>query len=74
MSTQQITLEAMALPLAERVLLAQVLWDSIDDTSKIDDLDDALYQELKIGAEAPVSEFVTFDIEAVIRRAKERPR
>ena len=74
MSTQQITLEAMALPLAERVLLAQVLWDSIDDISKIDDLDDALYQELKIGAEAPVSEFVTFDIEAVIRRAKERPR
>jgi hypothetical protein len=30
MSTQQITSEAMALPLAERVLLAQALWESLD--------------------------------------------
>ncbi len=30
MSTEQITAEAIALPLAERVLLAQVLWQSID--------------------------------------------
>ena len=30
MSTQQLTQEAIALPLPERVLLAQVLWESID--------------------------------------------
>ena len=30
MSTQQITSEAMALPISERVSLAQALWQSID--------------------------------------------
>lgn len=30
MSTQELRQEAMALPLAERVSLAQVLWESID--------------------------------------------
>ena len=30
MSTQQLKQEAMALPLSERVSLAQALWDSID--------------------------------------------
>ena len=30
MSTQQLTSEAMALPLAERVTLAQALWQSIE--------------------------------------------
>ena len=30
MSTDQLTAEAMALPLAERVSLAQALWESID--------------------------------------------
>ena len=30
MSTKQITAEAMALPLAERVSLAQALWESIN--------------------------------------------
>lgn len=30
MSTQQLTVEAMALPISERVSLAQALWQSID--------------------------------------------
>lgn len=30
MSTEQLTAEAMALPLSERVSLAQALWESID--------------------------------------------
>jgi putative addiction module component (TIGR02574 family) len=30
MSIQQLTFEAMALPLSERVSLAQALWESID--------------------------------------------
>ena len=31
MSAQQLTAEAMALPLAERASLAQALWESIED-------------------------------------------
>ena len=31
MSTKELTQEAMALPLAERVALAQTLWHSIED-------------------------------------------
>ena len=30
MSTQQLTIKAMALPISERVSLAQALWQSID--------------------------------------------
>jgi hypothetical protein len=30
MSTQELTMEAMALPLADRILLAQALWESIE--------------------------------------------
>ena len=62
----------MALPPAERALLAQVLWDSIHGAFEDDDLDETLYQELKVGAEAPLSDFVTFDVEAVIEQAKQR--
>lgn len=40
MSTQQLTSEAMALPLSERVSLAQALWQSIDaDLSETDESD-----------------------------------
>jgi putative addiction module component (TIGR02574 family) len=31
MSTQELTAEAMALPISERVSLAQALWQSIDE-------------------------------------------
>jgi len=30
MSTQELTMEAMALPLADRISLAQALWESIE--------------------------------------------
>lgn len=33
---------------------------------------EALYEELRLGAEAPLSEFVDLDVEAVIREAKKR--
>lgn len=72
MSTQQITQEAMALPLAERVMLAQVLWESIHGALEEDDLDKTLYHELKAGAEAPLSDFVTFEVEAIIQQGKQR--
>ena len=56
MSTQQLTIEAMALPLSERVSLAQTLWQSIDaglaDTDESDALREAIRraEELSSGA------------------------
>lgn len=56
MSTQQLIAEAMSLPLAERVSLAQALWQSIDaglvDTSEHDAIRQAVQrdQELSSGA------------------------
>ena len=56
MSTQQLTTEAMALPLSERVSLAQTLWQSIDaglaDTEERDAMREAIRrdQELSSGA------------------------
>ncbi len=56
MSTQQLTTEAMALPLAERVMLAQTLWESIHAehvaTDEHDAVKEAIYrdQELSSGA------------------------
>ncbi len=56
MSTQQLTSEAMALPLPERVSLAQALWESIDaglaDTDQRDAVREAVRrdQELASGA------------------------
>jgi putative addiction module component (TIGR02574 family) len=56
MSTQELTTEAMALPLSERVSLAQSLWESIDaglaDTSEDAALREAIRrdQELSSGA------------------------
>lgn len=58
MSTQQLTAEAMTLPLAERVSLAQALWQSIDtglaDTKECDAVREAVRrdQELSSGAAA----------------------
>ena len=58
MSTQRLTTEAMALPLPERVSLAQALWQSIDaglaDTEERDAVREAIRrdQELSSGAVA----------------------
>lgn len=56
MSTQQLTNEAMALPLSDRVSLAQALWQSIDadvaDTDEREALREAIRRddELSSGA------------------------
>lgn len=56
MSTQQLTTEAMSLPLSERVSLAQTLWQSIDTDISDSEERDAVYeavrrdQELSTGA------------------------
>ena len=58
MSTEQLKTEAMALPLRERVSLAQALWQSIDsgltDTNERDAVNEAARrdQELSSGAVA----------------------
>ncbi len=58
MSNQQLTTEAMALPLSERVSLAQALWQSIDagltDTDEGEAVREAIRrdQELSSGAVA----------------------
>jgi len=58
MSAEQLTTEAMALPLSERVLLAQALWQSIDaglaDAGERDAVREAIRrdQELSSGAVA----------------------
>jgi putative addiction module component (TIGR02574 family) len=44
MSAQELTAEAMALPLSERVSLAQALWESID-ASLPDTAEDAALRE-----------------------------
>jgi hypothetical protein len=46
MSTQQLIAEAMALPLAERVSLAQALWDSINGHFVDSDDRDAIRQAI----------------------------
>ncbi|MGQ0762582.1 MAG: addiction module protein [Acidobacteriota bacterium] len=56
MSTEQLTAEAMALPLKERVSLAQALWESIDaglpDTNEAAAIAEAIRrdEELSSGA------------------------
>lgn len=47
MSTQQLTIEAMALPLSERVSLAQLLWQSIDTGVTDTDEDDAVREAIR---------------------------
>ncbi len=58
MSTQQLTTAAMALPLAERVSLAQSLWQSIDagltDTAESEALRDALRRDHELSSGAVV--------------------
>jgi len=59
MSTEQLTAEAMALPLKERVSLAQALWESIDaglpDTDEAGAIADAIRrdEELSSGTATP---------------------
>ncbi len=45
MSSEQLTEEAMALPLAERIALAQTLWESLNEGPReftVDDEDEAV--------------------------------
>ena len=54
MSTQQLTIKAMALPISERVSLAQALWQSIDGGLEVakdrDALADAIRRDKEISS------------------------
>ena len=54
MSAQQLTAEAMALPLSERVSLAQTLWQSIDsgltDTEERDAMHEAIRRDQELSS------------------------
>ena len=54
MSAQQLTAEAMALPLPERVSLAQTLWQSIDsgltDTEERDAMHEAIRRDQELSS------------------------
>ena len=58
MSTQQLTTEVMALPLSERVSLAQTLWQSIDeglaDTEERDAVREAIRRDQEFSSGAVV--------------------
>jgi putative addiction module component (TIGR02574 family) len=74
MSTEQLTAEAMALPLKERVSLAQALWESIDaglpDTDEAGAIAEAIRrdEELSSGALTPCTHEEVMD---AARRALE---
>ncbi|MDQ3624220.1 MAG: addiction module protein [Verrucomicrobiota bacterium] len=59
MSIQQLTTEAMALPLPERVSLAQALWQSIDaglaDTDERDAVSEAIRRDQELSSGTVVS-------------------
>jgi putative addiction module component (TIGR02574 family) len=54
MSTKQLTSEAMALPLAERVSLAQALWESINaglpDNDEDAAVDEAIHRDKELSS------------------------
>ena len=58
MSTQQLTTEAMSLPLSERVSLAQTLWHSIDaglaDTEEREAVREAIQRDQELSSDAVV--------------------
>ncbi len=58
MSAQQLTIEAMALPLSERVSLAQTLWQSIDaglaDTEERNGVREAIRRDHELSSGAVV--------------------
>ena len=58
MSAQELTAEAMALPLSERVSLAQALWESIDaalpDTAEDAALREAVRRDQELSSDSSV--------------------
>jgi hypothetical protein len=74
MSAQQLTVEALALPLEERVSLAQALWDSIDvgyaQDEGCDDASDAVRRDREL-SEGVVAERTHEEVMAAVSQALE---
>ncbi len=70
MSTQQLTNEAMALPLSERVSLAQSLWQSIDDDLATANEREALQEAIRRDAELSSGAVVGRTHEEVMQAAR----
>ena len=74
MSGKQLTNEAMALPLAERVALAQTLWQSIDgrnDGNLTDEVSWAVAEAKRRDAELSSGQAVGRTHEEVMRAARQ---
>jgi putative addiction module component (TIGR02574 family) len=70
MSTHQLTAEAMALPLPERVTLARVLWQSIDAGLADAKEDDAVREAVRRDAELSSGTVVGRTHEEIMRAAR----
>jgi putative addiction module component (TIGR02574 family) len=70
MSEQQLTSEALALPLPQRVSLAQTLWESIDATLPEIDEDAALQEAIRRDQELSAGSAVGRTHEEVMQAAR----
>jgi putative addiction module component (TIGR02574 family) len=70
MSAQQLTSEAIALPLAERVSLAQALWQSIGDGKAESDEATAIREAIRRDGEISSGEVAVRSHEEVMRDAR----
>lgn len=70
MSKQQLTTEAMALPLRERVSLAQALWESIDAALPQSSEDAALKEAIRRDQELSSGSAIARTYEEVMQAAR----
>ena len=70
MSTQELENEAMALPLVERVLLAQTLWQNITLGMGDENVEDALQDAVRRDQELSSGTVVGRSHDAVMKAAK----
>ncbi|HXI24604.1 MAG TPA: addiction module protein [Pyrinomonadaceae bacterium] len=75
MSTEQIIADAMALPLAERVSLAQTLWESIDaglpDADELTAVKEAIQRDEELSS-GKVTGLTHEEVMEAVRRALSR--
>ncbi len=74
MSTRELTERSMALPLADRVALAQALWESIDEGLSVGEEREAIEQAIRRDADlksGAVAGRTHEEVMASIRRALE---
>lgn len=70
MSSEEITAEAMGLPLSKRVALAQALWNSLGEQLPEFDTDQALSEAIRRDEELSSGQVVARTHEQVMERAR----